>query len=101
MKKGIKDHNLKIFNELYNLIDFDHEANLQKDEDKSYFTLFINNEYYSLGSYYYNNDIRIDLIGKDDDGFFRILEVFDNADEIFNYFYENKYEDSSEINKNI
>ena len=43
--------------------------------------------------YYYNNDIRIDLIGKDDNDVFRILEVFDNADEIFNYFYENKSED--------
>ena len=87
------EHNLKIFSELYDLIEFDHKVNLEKDKDKNYFSFFINNQYYSLGSYYYNNDIRIDLIGKDDNDVFRILEVFDKADEIFNYFYENKSED--------
>lgn len=84
------EHNLKIFSELYDLIEFDHKVNLEKDKDKNYFSFFINNQYYSIGSYYYNNDIKIDLIGKDDNDVFRILEVFDNADEIFNYFYENK-----------
>ena len=89
----LKEHNLKIFNELYDLIEHDYKVNIQKDKDKNYFSFFINNQYYSLGSYYYNNYIRIDLIGKDDNDVFRILEVFDNADEIFNYFYENKSED--------
>jgi hypothetical protein len=87
------EHNLKFFNELYNLIEFDHKVNLEKDKDKNYFSFFINNQYYSIGSFYYNNDIRIDLIGKDDNDVFRILEVFNKADEIFNYFYENKSED--------
>jgi hypothetical protein len=87
------EHNLKIFNELYNLIEFDHKVNLEKDKDKNYFSFFINNQYYSIGSYYYNNDIRIDLIGKDDNNVFRILEVFEHTHEIFNYFYENKCED--------
>ena len=89
----LKEHNLKIFSELYDLVEVDHKVNLEKDKDKNYFNFFINNEYYSIGSFYYNNDIRIDLIGKDDNDVFRILEVFDNADEIFNYFYENKSED--------
>ena len=89
----LKEHNLKIFSELYDLVEVDHKVNLEKDKDKNYFNFFINNEYYSIGSFYYNNDIRIDLIGKDDNDVFRILEVFDNANEIFNYFYENKSED--------
>ena len=91
------ENNLKIFNELYNLIEFDHKVNLEKDKDKNYFSFFINNQYYSLGSYYYNNDIKIDLIGKDNNDVFRILEVFDNADEIFNYFYENKSDNLLQI----
>jgi hypothetical protein len=89
----LKEHNLKIFSELYDLVEVDHKVNLEKDKDKNYFNFIINNEYYSIGSFYYNNDIRIDLIGKDDNDVFRILEVFDNANEIFNYFYENKSED--------
>ena len=87
------EHNFKIFNELYDLIEFDHKVNLEKDKDKNYFSFFINNQYYSLGSYYYNSDIKIDLVGKDDNNVFRILEVFDNSGQIFNYFYENKSED--------
>jgi len=87
------EHNLNFFNELSNLIEFDHKVNLEKDKDKNYFSFFINNQYYSLGSYYYNNDIKIDLIGKDDNDVFRILEVFDTSNEIYNYFYENKFED--------
>lgn len=91
------EHNFKIFNELYNLIEFDHKVNLGKNKDKNYFSFFINNQYYVLGSYYYNSDIKIDLIGKDDNDVFRILEVFDKAHEIFNYFYENKSEDLLEL----
>ena len=87
------EHNLKIFNELYELIEFDHNVNLEKDKKKNYFSFFINNQYYSIASYYYNNDIKIDLIGKDDNDVFRILEVFEHTHEIFNYFYENKCED--------
>lgn len=87
----LKEHNLKIFNELSILIELDNKIKFEKNKDKNYFSFSINNQYYSIGSYYYNNNIKIDLIGKDDNNFFRILEVFDNSNEIFNYFYENKF----------
>jgi hypothetical protein len=93
------EHNLQIYNDFSNLIENDNKVKLQKNNNKNYFTLSINDINYCIASYYYNNIIRIDIIGKDVYNFYRILEVFDNIDEIFNYFYKIKCEYYYELNE--
>ncbi len=99
--KLLIDHNIKIYNELFDLIKEDEQVKLEKNINKNYFTLIINDNYYVIASFFYNNNIKIDIIGKDQNNVFRVLEVFESSDQIFNYFYKIKYEYYYELNKEL
>jgi hypothetical protein len=99
--KLLIDHNIKIYNELFDLIKEDEKVKLEKNINKNYFTLIINDNYYVIASFFYNNNIKIDIIGKDNNNIFRVLEVFESSDEIFNYFYKIKCEYYYELNKEL
>lgn len=93
----LKEHNLKIFSELYDLVAYDYKVNLEKDKDKNYFSFFINNKYYSILSDYNNdNDIILNIIGEDKQKYVTILETLKTSSEIFNYFYNINYKHSPE-----
>jgi hypothetical protein len=57
------EHNNKIYNELLEK----NMGTLLENKNKSYFTININDNYYSIQSFKYGNKIMIDLIGREDD----------------------------------
>lgn len=96
MEKSLLENNLQIYNELLELTCHDNNIKFEKDITKNYFSIFINNKYYSILSDYNNNNIKLDIIGEDKQKYVTILETLQTSCEIFNYFYNINYKHSTE-----
>ena len=89
-------NNLQIYNELLELTCHDNNIKFEKDISKNYFSIFINSKYYAILSDYYDNNIKLDIIGEDEEKYVTILETLKTSCEIFNYFYYINYKHSTE-----
>lgn len=87
------NHNLDIFNKLVTIFSKNKYINIEKDINdlhKYSFNFIIFDDIYCISSFNYNNIIKIDLIGKDDKNYYRLLDVFENEDDLL-FFFNNKY----------
>ena len=96
IQNSLLENNLQIYNELLELTCHDNNIKFEKDISKNYFSIFINNKYYSILSDYYDNNIKLDIIGEDEEKYVTILETLKTSYEIFNYFYYINYKHSTE-----
>ena len=82
--KTLIEHN----NKIYNVLLSKNIGTLFENKDKSYFTININEDYYSIQSFKYGNKIMIDLIGKDDSENYKVLvlDSFESVDSLIKYF---------------
>jgi hypothetical protein len=96
IQSSLLENNLQIYNELLQLTCHDNNIKFEKDISKNYFTIFVNNKYYAILSDFYNNNIKLDIIGEDLEKYVTILETLETSYEIFNYFYNINYNHSPE-----
>jgi hypothetical protein len=83
-------HNLKTYEELVNYINNLNIIVLNKpsyENKKYYFSIEINEDVFCILSIYdEKNNIKIEIIGRDNNNIFRILDIFNNINNVIEYF---------------
>ena len=116
--RHLVDHNIKIYNKILNIIQNNLDKNINInitnipsfENNQNYFSFStFDKKYYTIASNFNKlNLIIIELIGSDEKNIFRLLNTFDNEEQLLQYFIEIygeiKYDDliiNECYNKNI
>jgi hypothetical protein len=92
------EHNIKIYNKILNIIENNLDKNINInitnipsfENNQNYFSFStFDKKYYTIASNFNKlNLINIELIGSDEKNIFRLLNTFDNEEQLLQYFIE-------------
>jgi hypothetical protein len=96
--RHLVDHNIKIYNKILNIIQNNLDKNINInitnipsfENNQNYFSFStFDKKYYTIASNFNKlNLIIIELIGSDEKNIFRLLNTFDNEEQLLQYFIE-------------